>query len=75
MKKKILIDGMHCASCASNVEKSLKKVSGVKEVSISIMTNKAIIETDENVSDEDLKKAVSRAGYKIISIESRKDEK
>jgi P-type Cu+ transporter len=69
MKKKILIEGMHCASCSSNVERSLKKIPGVKEVSISLMTKKAIIEVDEKVPDEELKKAVSRAGYKAISIE------
>jgi Cu+-exporting ATPase len=69
MKKKIIIDGMHCASCSSNVEKSLKKVPGVKEVLISLMTKKAIIEADEKVSDEDLRKAVSRAGYKVVSID------
>jgi copper chaperone CopZ len=69
MKKKILIDGMHCASCSSNVERSLKKVPGVKEVLISLMTKKAIIEVDEKVSDADLKNAVSRAGYKVVSIE------
>lgn len=69
MKKKITIDGMHCASCSSNVERSLRKLPGIKEVSISLMTKKAIIETDGKVSDEDLKMAVSRAGYKTISIE------
>jgi copper chaperone CopZ len=69
MKKKITIDGMHCASCSSNVERSLRKISGVKEVAISLMTKKAIIETDGKVSDEELKNAVARAGYKTISIE------
>lgn len=71
MKKKITIEGMHCASCASNIERSLKKISGIKEVSISIITKKAIIEIDDKakISDEDLKKAVTRAGYKTVSIE------
>jgi P-type Cu+ transporter len=69
MKKKITIEGMHCASCASNIERSLKKIAGVKEVSISLITKKAIIEVDEKVSDEDLKKAVARAGYKVASID------
>jgi P-type Cu+ transporter len=69
MKKKITIDGMHCASCSSNIERSLKKLPGIKEVSISLITKKAIIEIDDKVSDEDLKKAVTRAGYKVISIE------
>jgi P-type Cu+ transporter len=69
MKKKITIDGMHCASCSSNVERSLRKVPGVKEVSISFMTKKAIVELDEKVSDEDLKNAVARAGYKTVAID------
>lgn len=69
MKKKISVDGMHCASCASNIERSLKKVPGVDSASVSMMTRKAIIEVNEKVSDEDLKKAVARAGYKAVSIE------
>lgn len=69
MKKKILILGMHCASCAANIERSLKKVSGVKEASVSLMTRKGIVELDKNVKDEELKKAVARAGYKVASIE------
>ncbi|MFA5953236.1 MAG: heavy metal-associated domain-containing protein [Candidatus Pacearchaeota archaeon] len=68
MKKKILIEGMHCASCASNIERSLKKISGIKEVSISLVTNKAIVEFDKNVSDEELINAVKRAGYKVKEI-------
>ncbi|MBS3093961.1 heavy-metal-associated domain-containing protein [Candidatus Pacearchaeota archaeon] len=67
-KKIIYIKGMHCASCASNIEKSLKKVPGVKEVSVSLMTNKAFV-TEEGAKNEELSKAVERAGYKIISIE------
>jgi Cu+-exporting ATPase len=69
MKKKILVEGMHCASCATNIERSLKKVSGVSFANVSIMTKKAIVECNDKTSDEDLKKAVSKAGYKAISIE------
>jgi len=70
MKKiKLRIEGMHCASCAGNVEKSLKKVSGVKEVSVSLMTNKGIVEAEDSVNEEELKKAVARVGYKVDSIE------
>ena len=68
MKKKILIEGMTCASCAMNVERSLKKVPGIKEVGVSILTKKAIVESDKEISEDELKKAVSRAGYKAVSI-------
>ena len=70
MKKiRLIIQGMHCASCASNIERSLKKVSGVKEVSVSLMMNKGIVEAEDNVNDEELKKVVARTRYKVINLE------
>ncbi len=71
MKKlKLIIEGMHCASCASNIEKSLKKISGVKEASVSLMLKKGTVEIEDSVKEDDLKKAVARAGYKVTKIES-----
>lgn len=60
---------MHCASCASNVERSLKNVPGVKTVSVSIMLKKGTVEAEDSVSEEDLKKAVSKVGYKVVKVE------
>ena len=71
MKKvKITISGMHCASCAGNVERSLRKVQGVKNVSVSLMTNKSIVEVEDNVSEDSLKQAVARTGYKAVEIQA-----
>lgn len=70
MKKlKISIEGMHCSSCASNIERSLKKVSGIKEASVSLMMKKGTVEAEDNVNDDEIKKAVARAGYKVSKIE------
>ncbi len=70
MKKyKIAISGMHCASCASNIERSLKKIQGVKEANVSLMLKKGMVECDDSVPDEELKKAVARAGYKVTGME------
>ena len=69
MRKKLTIEGMHCASCAINIEKSMRKINGVKEVNISLMTKKGFVEADDKVLDEEFKKAVARAGYKVINIE------
>ncbi len=70
MKKlKLLISGMHCASCASNVEKSLKTIKGIKSASVSLLARKGIVEADDSVSEEDLRKAISKTGYKLINIE------
>lgn len=70
MKKyKITILGMHCSSCASNIEKSLKKTPGVKNANISLMLKKGTAECEDSVSEEEIKKAVARAGYKISNME------
>lgn len=71
MKKlKISISGMHCASCANNVERSLRKVHGVKNASVSLMTNKGIIEVEDQVSEETIKQAITRTGYKVLDIQN-----
>ena len=67
---KIMIEGMHCASCASNIERSLKKVPGVKDANVNLMMRKGFVEIENSVKDEELKKAVSRAGYKAVSVEN-----
>ena len=70
MKKvKLTISGMHCGSCAGNIERSVGKVSGVKSVSVRMMTNTGVVECEDSVSDADLEKAVARAGYKVLKAE------
>ena len=70
MKKiKLSISGMHCGSCAGNIERSVSKVSGVKSVSVRMMSNTGVVECEDSVSDSELEKAVSRAGYKVMKIE------
>jgi copper chaperone CopZ len=70
MKKlKLTIEGMHCAACASNIEKSIKKISGVKEVNVSVMTKKGFVEAEDSVSEDQIKKAVEKVGYKLVKVE------
>jgi Cu+-exporting ATPase len=71
MKKlKLTIEGMHCSSCATNIEKSLKKIKGVKEANVSLMLKKGTVEAEDSVSEEDIKKAVAKAGgYKAVKID------
>lgn len=68
-KIKISISGMHCAACAGNVERSIKKLKDIENVSVSIMTNKAIINAKDTVKTEDIKKAVEQVGYQVTKVE------
>lgn len=67
-KVKLTIEGMHCGSCAGNIEKAIGKVPGVDSVSVSAMTNKAIVEADDSVSGDSLTNAVEEVGYKVVAI-------
>lgn len=59
------ISGMHCSSCAAIIERSLKKVSGVKEAKVNFAAEKASVFFDESIGrKEDLIEAVRKAGYK-----------
>lgn len=68
-KIKLTISGMHCASCAGNVERALKKIKGVENVSVSVLLNKANVEYEGKISEEDLRKAVASTGYKVVKVE------
>jgi P-type Cu+ transporter len=68
-KIKLTIQGMHCASCASNIEKALGKIKGIKSASLSVMTNKAIIEAEDNINVEEIKKTISNMGYSVMNVQ------
>lgn len=65
MKKvyKIEID---CANCAAKVEEAIKKVDGVNSVSVNFMTQKMIIDINDDVFIETMRK-VEKAGKKAES--------
>lgn len=68
VKKTYPIVGMHCASCVGVIEKSLTRISGVKEATVNLATEKATVTYDPDICTEDqLESAVSNVGYKIIT--------
>ena len=60
----IQIEGMTCASCVGRVERALKKLPGVSEVSVNLATEEAHVVADPaQVSAATLVGAVKGAGY------------
>lgn len=69
-KESFSVKGMHCASCATIIERRLKKLDGVKEASVNIATNKATVEYDEaKAGAAKFNEAVKPAGYEITAEE------
>lgn len=60
------IKGMHCASCATIIEKTLKKQDGVKSVVVSFGTETAQIEHDLDLAPlSKLSDSLSKYGYSL----------
>lgn len=56
MKIKFKIKGLDCANCAAELERAIQKIEGVDSASISFMTEKMIIECNEEEKTEILEK-------------------
>lgn len=65
MEKIILnISGMHCASCAVNIESALKKTEGVLNAQVNFASEKAYLEYNpEKITIEGLIVAIQKMGY------------
>ena len=59
MKKKFKLIDLDCANCAAKMEECIKKISGVKDASVSFMTQKLVLEADDDRFDEIMKEVVA----------------
>lgn len=78
-KDKYNISGMTCSACSLAVEKSIKKIEGVDDISVNLLQNNMSITFDESkVSESDIIKAVEKAGYgasPVKAVSKAKEEK
>jgi Cu+-exporting ATPase len=65
----IPIGGMTCAVCAQRVEKAIKKLDGVTNVSVNFATEKAAVAYDPAKTRVSIiKEAIEKAGYKALEF-------
>ncbi|MBN2881258.1 copper-translocating P-type ATPase [Candidatus Woesearchaeota archaeon] len=69
-KLEIKISGMHCASCAFNVESALKKQKGIRTANVNIATNKATLVVDDELQVSEIAKTIDNVGYKAVLSEN-----
>ena len=69
MKKETYnIKGMHCASCASMIERTIKKINGVENIAVNNGTENAKISFDENkTNSEQFNKKLEPLGYSLVA--------
>jgi len=78
----LVIDGMHCAACAINVEKALKSVEGVVHVEVNATSKRARVTWLSEITKPSLwMTALTKAGYpalpanEIFQLDERRKSK
>ena len=62
----IPVTGMTCANCALNIERSVKKLPGVKETSVNFASEQAAVSFDpDEIQVRDLVEKIHDAGYGV----------
>ncbi len=71
------VSGMHCASCAAIIERSVKKLPGIKEINVSFAGEKARVVFDSKETHEDqIIQKIKKAGYgaQIMGVDNAEVE-
>ena len=61
--EKYQITGMSCAACSARVDKAVRHLAGVREVSVNLLTNSMLVSYDAPLTSEAICAAVEHAGY------------
>lgn len=74
----IALGGMHCSSCAAIIQRSVKKLPGIKDIVVNFAAEKAkVIFDGGQVSDKQIMEQIVKAGYKanLTTADSSEAEK
>lgn len=75
LKITLKIDGMMCGMCESHINDTIRKTFSVKKVTSSHGKGKTEIITENFISEEDLRKAISETGYTLVDMQTEPYEK
>ena len=69
-KLKFKITGMHCTSCAMNIDGELEDTDGIKQSNTNYAKSQTEVEFDEEkVDDKKIVEIINNAGYKAKPID------
>ncbi len=61
------VSGMTCGHCAQSVTEEVREVPGVTDVSVDLPTGKVTVTSEQPVSEDQVRAAVTEAGYELVS--------
>ena len=69
MEKVLNIEGMVCMNCVKHVDKALREIQGMKDVTVDLESKSAKVLLSQEVPDEVLKSTIEDAGYQLVNIQ------
>lgn len=70
MRKKLLVDGMSCMNCVRHLKEALQEdIKALEVIDVSLENKCALVEVNDNVSDDIIKSVIDDLGYELKGIE------
>ncbi len=66
-RKTVKIEGMRCDNCKKRVENAINEIDGAV-AEVSLKRNTAVVKTDREVGDDEIKRAIEALDFKVINI-------
>ncbi|CAG8692869.1 14600_t:CDS:1, partial [Gigaspora rosea] len=72
----IQVRGMTCASCVNNIEKHLRGVSGIESIKVSLLAERAVVEYDiDIIDDQKIAEIINAIGFEASPIQPKREDK
>lgn len=66
-KKTVIIEGMTCDHCKSRVTQAINDMDGASAI-VSLNKKEAVVSMEKEISDEQLRETIEKAGYTVVEI-------
>ncbi len=70
MKQKFVVTGMTCSACSAHVDKAVRKLEGVSDVNVNLLSGSMTVDWQGDLTDQDIIAAVVKSGYGAALPES-----
>lgn len=68
MRKLVAVEGMKCEGCADTVKNKFENLDGIQKVEVDLETKTAFVETERELTVEELNSSLSDTKYEVMGI-------
>ncbi len=69
------VEGMACGMCEAHINNAVRNTFTVKKVSSSHTKKQTVIISEQDISEQELRNIIAKAGYEVVSLQSEPYEK